>query len=355
MIKKILFTHVDLDGAGCKILFTLANDPSKLGNDYLVINCENTNVDLLVEKTINENNVDANTLIYFADICASREILEMLKDSGFIVRIYDHHRTNFFATHIFDNAVIVPENELGVPECGTSLLFKAFCNNEITSEPMNHYMIETYFNSSLIEEFVEKVRLWDTYQWKDTNDIDARKLQILFTLLGMERFCDIYINKLINAKQNTLLIDRHDMMFIDARLESEQRAINSITKEKVYDVNIRGFNAAFALSKDGADVSELGNQFLTKYPEYDMFISFSLFGDGAYSFRSIRDDIDIGKDFALLVGGGGHPKAAGAPITSEVKEILANTLLENLDPGYEIIKSPYQDYTTDILDTEVKY
>ena len=340
MKRKILFTHVDLDGSGCKVLFTLANDPSKSGEDYLVITCENTNVDTLVRETINRDDVDVNTLIYFADICASREVLEMLKDIGFIVKIFDHHRTNFFATHIFEDAVIVPENELGVPECGTSLLFKAFCNNEITFESK---MVEEYFISSLIEEFVEKIRLWDTYQWKDINDIEARKLQILFTLLGMERFCDIYINKLINAKRNTLLIDHHDMMFIDARLESEQRAIESITKEKVYDVNLRGFNAAFTLSKNGADISELGNQFLTKYPEYDMFVSFTLFGDGAYSFRSIRNDLDIGKDFALLVGGGGHPKAAGSPINAEIKDALTNVLLRNLDPGYEITRSPYME------------
>lgn len=341
MFGKVLFTHDDLDGAGCRILFTLANGYIELGEQYLIVNCTNNNVDQLVIETLNRDDVDPkNTSIYFGDICASRKILEDIKNSGYFVQIYDHHRTNFFCTHIFENAVIIPENELGVPECGTSLMFKSYCSNELMAE--QHGMIEEYFNTVLMEEFVETVRRWDTYQWKDLNDIHTRKFQILFTLLGMENFCKLYIQKLINASigMNEKLIDDYSLMFVNAKLESENKIIENFTKDKVYDINIRGFHAAFALSKDGADISELGNQFLTRYPEYDMFISYSLFGNGAYGFRAVRNDIDIATDFAVHVGGGGHPKAAGSPIPVSVKDELTKVLLNHLDENWELICSP---------------
>lgn len=333
MIKTILFTHDDLDGAGCRILYALAKHPNE-NNEHLIINCSNGGVDNTVLETISREDVDINTKIYFGDIVASREVLESMKTRGFDVYIYDHHRTNFFATWVFDNAVIIPETDLGVLESGTSLIFKAICNGIISCNNME------LFNSTLIEEFVEHVRLWDTYQWKETNKIEARKLQILYILLGMERFCKLYIDKLLNANQESKLFDDNAAMFIDAKMENDQKNIDGITKDKVYDVDIRGFKCAFALSKDGADTSELGSQFLAKYPEYDVMVTFSLFGDGAYSFRSARDNIDVGADIAVPIGGGGHPKAAGAPMSSTIKEEMTKLILKELDPNFTITKCP---------------
>lgn len=333
MIKSILFTHDDLDGAGCRILYELAKYPNE-NKEHLIVNCSNAGVDNTVIETISREDVNINTVIVFGDIVASREVLEMLKLKFFDVRIYDHHRTNFFATWVFPNAVIVPETNLGVLESGTSLMFNAICNGEIQCENMR------LFETKLIEEVVEHIRLWDTYQWKEKNKIEARKLQILYILLGMENFCKLYVEKLINADDNSKLFDDNSIMFIDAKMENDQKNIDGITKDKVYDVNIRGFKCAFVLSKDGADASELGSQFLAKYPEYDIMISFSLFGDGAYSFRSNRDNIDIGADIAVPIGGGGHPKAAGAPMSSSVKEEITKLILKEIDPNFTITKYP---------------
>lgn len=350
MLQKILFTHTDLDGAGCRIIFSLANYLHE-ANTVLVVNCENTNVDTLVHDTcFKRDDVNNKTEIYFGDICASREILEELKDHGFNVKIFDHHRTNLFATWIFEDAKIIPENELGIPECGTSLMFKAVYDGSIESDPA---IINEYFNSEIIEKFVECVRQWDTYQWREINNLEPRYLQILFDLLGMESFCKVYLSKLTSnlsmsnmienkhTNESCDLISEHDMMFINARMNNLQKAIDGITDDTVYDIEIWGLKAAFVLSKNGADISELGNQFLTKYPNYDIIISFTLFGDGSFSFRTIRDDLNIGEIVAEKINGGGHPKAAGAPLPDHIKNSLAGELLYYLSNDFKCNRSPY--------------
>ena len=40
---------------------------------------------------------------------------------------------------------------------------------------------------------------------------------------------------------------------------------------------------------------------------------------GTVSYRTVKDDIDLGKDVAKVFGGGGHPKAAGSQFAEEIK------------------------------------
>lgn len=37
------------------------------------------------------------------------------------------------------------------------------------------------------------------------------------------------------------------------------------------------------------------------------------------SYRTVKEDIDLGKDVASLFGGGGHPKAAGSEFSQSIK------------------------------------
>lgn len=353
MLKIILFDHDDLDAAGCRIVFMVAHSHLKMNEDYIIVHCSNNNVDYQVRETVMKDNVDENTEIYFSDICASRETLEVLVEKFKTVKIWDHHRTNFFATHIVPDAVIIPENGLGVLESGTSIMFQhfselAFCDptdprsryfmtpNERTQAILSNKMnpkvesIKDGGNLELMQELVENIRSYDTYDWKAANNFTAKKLQTLYYLLGMERFCNRYVSR-ITSNSDKDIISPTDMEFIDSKLESEQRVIDSIGVDDVYDVSIKGFKAAFVLSSAGANISELSSQFLTKFPEYDMFIGFSFFHGGEYSFRGIRDDIDLGTEIALPIGGGGHPKACGAPIPDEIRSKIVEMLMQNID------------------------
>lgn len=336
MLETILFDHDDLDAAGCKIIFSIAHSHKSEGDDYKIIHCSNNNVDEIVRKNLEADDIDENTEIFFSDICASREVMEHIVSKFKTVKVWDHHRTNFFITHIIPDAVIVPENSMGILESGTSLIYQHYAKLS-TDDPKLPYA--KYFNdsNSILPKLVDTIRSYDTFEFKETNNLDAKKLQLLFYMLGMKRFCNRYIDIIMSDEHHDELFTDNDKDFIDARLENEQRIIDSINKTHVYDVSIRGYNAAFIMSTGGASISELGYQFLNKYPEYDVLIGYSFYLDGgAYSFRCIRDDIDAGKTIGGPIGGGGHPKAAGAPIPKEIKDQIASILLSNIDSNYQI-------------------
>lgn len=337
MLKTILFTHDDMDGAGCRIVFELAHQHLRKDSDYLVVNCTNAGINDEVMQVLKRDDVNKNTDICFADIVASREVLEYIVEHFSMPKIWDHHRTNFFATWVVPDATIVPENELGVMQSGTSLIYQYFSSLAVEN-PLDLRGLFTKGskeNQQFIAEFVDAIRSYDTYEWKETSNIIAKKLQTLFTLLGMDRFCDYYIERIVNMDKYPLssknLISGEDVKFVDAKLENEQRIIDSITPDDLYHIDVRGLKTAFALGGFGVNGSELAHQFLTKYPEFDMFVGFNLWRGGEFSFRCIRDDIDTGKDIALPIGGGGHPKASGAPLDENLREEIVKMLINHLN------------------------
>jgi oligoribonuclease NrnB/cAMP/cGMP phosphodiesterase (DHH superfamily) len=338
MLKTILFTHDDLDGAGCRIIYELAHQHLNKDTDYIVVNCPNNTVDEKVMGIINSGIIDKNTDICFGDIVASRDTLEYLVNNFSMPQIWDHHRTNFFATWVVPNAVIVPENELGKMESGTSLIYQHY------SSIGNGIKVK---DSDFLAEFVDAVRSYDTYEWKSTDNMVAKKLQILFSLLGMEIFCNYYINRFINDDSRYIIKDE-DSKFVNAKLDNEQRIIDSITPDDVFHIDIRGYKTAFTLGGFGVNTSELAHQFLNKYKEFDIFVSFSLWRGGEFQFRTLRDDLDLGKDIATPIGGGGHPKASGAPLGDELRDeilkILINKLNENKfdTPEFNILDEPIE-------------
>lgn len=332
MLKFILFTHDDLDGAGCRIIYELAHQHLTKGVDYDVVICGNANVDDQVMKHLNEGNIDKDTEITFADITASREILEYIVNNFSMPKIFDHHRTNFFATHIVPDAVIIPENELGIMQSGTSIIYQHYSvlAYDNSNDPRGEFTRRSKDNQMFIAEFVDSVRSYDTYEWKATNNITAKKLQTLFTLLGLDTFCKCYVEKFVTDKSYDI-ISAEDIKFVNAKLDNEQRIIDSVTPNDVYQFELRGLKCAFTLGGFGVNISELSYQFLSKYPEFDMFVGFNLWKGGEFSFRCIRDDLDLGKDIASPIGGGGHPKAAGAAIDEDFREEIVQMLLNYMN------------------------
>lgn len=318
-MKEFLITHDDLDGAGCRILFQIAHERLEKGKDYDVINSHNNTVDDDTITFINSGVFNKREdILYYADICPSPEVLQMLCSNGYDVRIFDHHNTNVYAVEIVgDNASIIPEYD-GKLESGTSLLWKYYRTNK------------PYMNSDIVDMFQDTVRSYDTWEWKTTNNIVAKQLQTLLYLLGMDRFCTYYTKFLTMSYDHHLISDTH-MMFIEARLEQEQRAIDDfITCGDYHELNVSGYKCAFVLGSRGANVSEMCNQWLLQHPEIDIMGVYLPF-DNTISFRTVRDDINLGEEVCKPLGGGGHPKAAGAPLSEENISRIVNLFNEILN------------------------
>lgn len=346
MYKTVLFTHTDLDGMGSRIVYELAYDYLRKGIDYDVYMCENADLDSTVLRIVDDTGLvsPSSTTLYFADLCASLNVLYHLHDKGYDVKIFDHHPTNLQATQVYPDAVVKPENEMGVKQCGTSLLYQYFCGLNPTDPRIKYFMNSG--NQKLFSQLVENVRLYDTYTFKETNDMRPKHLQALSFMLGTERFINRYLTRIKSEDSTLKLIDDNDMDFITAKMEMEQRAIDNFTVDDVYPIDIytenRVLRTALVLHTKGAGISELSYQFLNKHPEFDIMVNFSLVGQGKFEIRTVKTDIDLGNELATSIGGGGHKLAAGAPLSSEYRKKLVDLLTEALNSGYVKSTNTYE-------------
>lgn len=328
MYQTIMFTHDDLDGAGCCILFQLFNDSKKRYEEWDVICSSITELSDRVYQEIDKGNVVPKyTTVYFADICPSVTVVQDLLNQGFTIRIYDHHQTNKWVCDLIEGAVVVPMTDVGIKECGTSLFYQHAC--DVAEVEPGHEYFTTKMNQKILPLFVETVRLYDTYEWKRYKKIEARQLQILFFMLGMDKFCARYLDKLKDPNDEDL-INKTDMDFVLTRLESERRAIERFDPSKATDVNCRGRRVALVLGPQGANFSDLSSNFLEKYPEYDATVDFYLSSrGGTFQIRG-KGDINLAEEIAQPIGGGGHPGACGAPLPQEYNDKLRSLIIEAL-------------------------
>lgn len=333
MLKEVLFTHNDLDGYGCGLVFHISHLFMNK-DEYSVFHCPNNKIDDIVMDTIPL--LDSSTKITFADICCSENLLKEIHDNGFSIHIFDHHLTNSYAIDIIGNdAIIVSVDENGKSQCGTSLLFNHYMQMLQNHPDNRHSICMSKTNIVLFSKFVDTVRSYDTWEWKSTNNIDAKYLNTLLYLMDPNIFVDKYVeiinNEILDDFNSNLFTD-NDMVFIKSKINMEQKIIDEFSPDKVIAIDVRGYKCALILGHVGVNIGDLAYQFLNKYQEFDMVCQFIVNNNGlSFSFRCTKDDMDLGKDISAPIGGGGHPKAAGAPIDSSIKNEIVNILRDYLN------------------------
>jgi len=346
MLKSILFTHDDMDGCGCRVVYEIAHLYEEKGKDYDVLNCSNNSLDEDVLKELNSGRISPETtIVFFADLCGRPETLELLKSKSYDVRVFDHHNTNLHALETYPNAVVMERNEAGKKVSGTSLLFQyfnAYALEHPEWEGSKYFNDSTAINMNLFGTFVDTVRSYDTYEWKETGNVRAKELQTLFFMLGIEAFCEQYV-KLIQDKDETKLISDHDMIFVRNKINLEQAIIDRFTVNDVIPIQLLGdkdqkmHDGCMVISTKGATMSELGYQFLEKHPEFEFIVGFNLTYPGhEVSFRSRTGLVDTGVEFAARIGGGGHPEASGAPLPKSALNDLINIFMNTLIGYYSL-------------------
>ena len=336
MYDLVLFTHTDMDGYGCKLVTDIVMQVIG-NNNWDTIPCS-TNSDLdriVVEwlKSFEDDFTLSNTVIIFSDICPSEYLLKdwlvpMMKDGKLkMVRIYDHHETNTFASMYIPEACIIPgaDNQLNRPS-GTSLLYQAMAEYLYrTGVSMNH------INEKLFATVVDKIRLYDTYEWKTINDIDAKKMQLMFSMIGGDNFVRKYVNRIMEGGDNTDLFTDTELEFIDNKYNYTVDVIRKLSPDDFIAITARGYKVALMMKSVPASINDIADSFLEKFPEYDMVAQLSLFGNWSISFRSRKDDFDSALTFAEPMGGGGHKKASGAPVPAFIKRALTDVISGQLN------------------------
>lgn len=309
-MKKIkLFTHTDLDGVGCAVLASFAFPAPEYQLSITYVGYSNVNQKVL--QYFEDCQTDVFLLI--TDISVNTQVADRIDEMSFDKKLLlDHHATAVEPLSKYDWCIVEPTSPTSEKESGTSLLFKYLVHENLI--PQGH--------CSRFKAFVNMVTAWDTWTWKDNNCSIAPKLNDLLQLWGLAGFHD-WCKYWIGCKHYPNL-DEEGEVTCDVLFEVKAQYV----EEKSDTVMIR-------TTKDGHDygvvfadkyISELGNAICERYPELE-FIAIIDMSNLTISFRSIHDRLNLGKDIASKIGGGGHPQSAGAPILPECSKKLVDSLL----------------------------
>ena len=119
-------------------------------------------------------------------------------------------------------------------------------------------------------------------------------------------------------------------------LDMSHKKLENYIKDKNENIEvftINGYKGGLVYAEQ--NFSELGNKLCEMNPKLD-FIAMVEPTKGFVSIRSRKDDIDVGKDIAVPLGGGGHAKSAGAPLKDEMKLLFRNALEDAVSAGATI-------------------
>lgn len=305
--KVKIFTHNDLDGIGCEIVGTLAFDEvSTTACSYDKI--DGLVLDFLLSEESNEYDYILITDISVNDVVAA-VIEQQFQDK---VRLYDHHATaSWLNTYDWAqvNGIEMIGNEV-VQSSGTSLLYEA----------TKHLFQNKHYNHAL-QVFVEKVRRYDTWDWKNVYDDNiAGQLNDLYWILGRKRFVTSMIKKFTKDPFYSIVEGEWREMFklgenliLDVHADAKAKYIKKASK-RVTIKSVKGFKVGIVFAEQ--HISELGNDLAKEYKEVD-FMAIINMASKSVSLRSIKDDVHLGKDIASHFNGGGHAKAAGFEINKD--------------------------------------
>ncbi len=304
-----LYTHNDLDGVGCGIVARIA-----FGKDVEVRYNSVMGLDYQIEKLLeNEKNIKDDFLM-ITDLSVNDENLIRLDDlakGGGNVRLIDHHKT---ALHFNDYSWgrVKVQYEDGRLTAATSLLYEYL---------QEHEMIQP---SQALDEFVELVRQYDTWEWDQNENIKAKNLNDLFFMISIEEFEEKMTERIMSS--DTFEFDEFEQKLLDMEEEKIERYVRRKKREM-----IQTFIGEYCTGIVHAESyhSELGNELGKEYPHID-YIAILNLGGKKISFRTIHDHVDVSA-VAGKFGGGGHAKASGCSMGKDAYKLFVQDIFP-LDP-----------------------
>lgn len=315
MSKVKLFSHTDLDGYGCNVV-------AKLALCFLEVDCENLNYDKInerVEEFFSTKEYEQYSVVYITDISVNGDVAEIIEnkinETGIRVRLLDHHPTAI-GLNKYKWATVDIER-YGEKISGTRMLYDELSDviKRVSSE-------KGMFNKDRLFDFVEHVRKYDTWLWKEKyDDIKPKQLNDLFFLLGTERFVDKIIRTLKFSLVTVKDFINENKLLLELQQEKIDRYVEKKNKE-IINYKIQEYNVGVVFAEQFQ--SELGNRLSEMNPQYDLI---AMIGDKTVSYRTTKDNIDCGQ-IAKLFGGGGHPKASGSQISNEKKLMYIDELFK---------------------------
>lgn len=319
--KRIkLFTHTDLDGVGSYVLLKTIYDEANIHVEYHNYDTiDNAVFDFFALKDY--MNYDE---VYITDISIkenrSIEVIRRLYEvEGLTIGLFDHHKTaEFLNKYLWANV------DVNGYHSGTSLFYEFL---KIHSNVKEFDLLKL----KKIEEFVELVRLYDTWEWAKTNNVTPKDLNSVFGLYQKrEDFMNI-IKDIINDTQEPSilsleLISKVKTQYMIFNRYYLQKSKQIIVSDKIY----KGYTCGIVYAD--SYVSELAHRLLEDNKVLDLVaiidlskMSVSLRSRDCDDSNTNKKEVDVRK-IAEDNYGGGHKHAAGYRLNID-KVNLATYLL----------------------------
>jgi uncharacterized protein len=307
-----LYTHNDLDGLGCGILAKIAFG-EEVEVHYNSVARLNSQVERYFE--ITKPNQQKEDMLLITDLTvndANSKRIDQFVKAGSKAQFIDHHKT---ALHLnkFDWAKVTVSYEDGRLTSATSLFYDYLTTNQNIS-----------FSPS-VEEFVELIRQYDTWEWEKNNLLKAKQLNDLFSLLSLDDFESKMIERLKNDDSFSF------NEFEQQLLKMEEEKINRYIRKKNREL-VQTFIGEHCVGIVHAEMyhSELGNELGKANGHLDYIVILNM-GGKKVSFRTIHDHIDVSA-VAEKFGGGGHAKASGCTMNETAYKLFVQEVFP-LDPS----------------------
>jgi oligoribonuclease NrnB/cAMP/cGMP phosphodiesterase (DHH superfamily) len=270
--------------------------------DYVL--CRTFEIDEELEKA--KDNFYNYDYIFITDLCPSNEKLLSIEKSGIKekFKIFDYHKgTADNIDRDYDFLTLKLKNDKGKC-CGTSLFYEYLINNNYLKP------------SKTLDKMVELTRLYDTWEWKEVNNLEACDLTYLLNACGIEEYISRVLKK---ANESVFSFNGDDYKKINDWKREFNLKIKSIV-DKMICLEISKWNAGIVKTdyEYRNDIAEYN-----KDNKYDINFLVLIYPDkSSVSYRSINENCDV-NEIAQMYGGYGHRAAASSPITEEEKiEIL---------------------------------
>ncbi|WP_071395199.1 DHH family phosphoesterase [Bacillus tuaregi] len=307
-----LYTHNDLDGLGCGILAKLAFG-EEVEVHYNSVARINSQVERFFDAT--KQNELRNNTIWVTDLSVneanSKRIDQFVREGG-KAQFIDHHKT---ALHLneYSWAEVMVEYEDGRLTSATSLFYDYLLENQwLTAK-------------GSLNEFVELIRLYDTWEWEKNNEMKAKQLNDLFSLLSLDDFEGKMLARL--KTEGSFSFNEFEQQL----LKMEEEKINRYIRKKNREL-IQTFIDDHCVGIVHAEMyhSELGNELGKENSHLDYIVILNM-GGKKVSFRTIHDHVDV-SEVAGKFGGGGHVKASGCTMNETAYKLFVQEVFP-LDPS----------------------
>lgn len=318
-MKIKLLTHTDLDGVGCAIVAYMAFGRENVDVEY----CDYNNIDSKLRAFGSDGELyKSYDKIFITDISMSAELaadMDICCDHDKI-KLLDHHSTALRLNQYSWCEVRVCD-AVGVKTSGTMMFYRHLLSNGYLDNLLD------YHGENLVR-FAKIVRDYDTWRWKEElgeGGIVCKQVNDIFYIYGRDKFIDWSMikirDRLARPYPNFDSMDK----FI---LEQKQKDIDAYIASKNDQLMIVNDNLGYISGVVFAEryFSELGNSLSELNPDLD-YITMIDISRGTISYRTVRDDIDLGGEIAHSFGGGGHRKAAGSTFDAgEIRNLVLDAL-----------------------------